>query len=137
MDPATILFSLAAAGLKAVKVKDLAHTFRHELKIDGVFRLYTAMRLETGFDEVVDVVRDAGRVVSRTWVSEEAMDEPIPVIDPVGGQITLLEDTGGERVVRAKGSTRLTIGRNPRNVRVFPMTLFPGNTEKYAYSLDR
>jgi hypothetical protein len=39
----------------------LAHTFRHELKIDGpMFRLYTAMRLEIGFDEVVDVVRDEG-----------------------------------------------------------------------------
>ena len=48
------------------------------------------------------------------------MEEPISVIDPVGGQITLSEDTGGERVVRAKGSTRLTIGRGPRNVLVIP-----------------
>jgi hypothetical protein len=70
------------------------------------------MRLETGFDQVVDVVRDEGNkllehidqavarlhampggVVSRTWASEQAIEEPISVIDPVGGQITLLEDT--------------------------------------------
>jgi hypothetical protein len=61
-----------------------------------------------------------GGVVSRTWVGEQAMEEPISVIDPVRGQITLLEDTGCERVVRAKGSTRLTIGRIPRNVLVIP-----------------
>jgi len=32
-------------------------------------------------------------------IDEQAMEEPISVIDPVGGQITLLEETGGERVV--------------------------------------